>query len=202
MKIIWHGHSCFEIVSAQWTVVIDPYGNDTVPGFRPLKLTANAVFCSHQHGDHNNINAITIIKPQVQIHQEEIQTFHDDVAGQKRGTNTIRIFEDHAFRVAHLGDLGCDLTAGQKAKLTGLDAIMVPIGGYYTIDAAAAKALMDILQPRVVIPMHYRSESFGYPVLSVLKAYTDLCDDVVYHDTNNLDLTQIKRKQTAVLKKT
>ena len=81
----------------------------------------------------------------------------------------------------------------------GLDAIMVPIGGHYTIDAATAKALMDSLQPRVVIPMHYHSATFGYPVLAGLEAYTALCDDVIQYAGNNIELTPDTKKQTAVL---
>jgi L-ascorbate metabolism protein UlaG (beta-lactamase superfamily) len=199
MKIIWHGHSCFEIVLEQWTLVIDPYGPDTVPGFKPLSLKAHAVFCSHQHGDHNYVSAVQIIKPQPLIDHAEIQTFHDDASGKKRGANTIHIFSDHHFRVAHLGDLGCDLTAEQKAGLMGLDAIMVPVGGHYTIDARTAKALMDRLQPRVVIPMHYHSSAFGYPVLAGIEAYTALCNDVVQYDGNSIELTPETKKQTAVL---
>jgi L-ascorbate metabolism protein UlaG (beta-lactamase superfamily) len=81
----------------------------------------------------------------------------------------------------------------------GLDAIMVPVGGHYTIDARTAKALMDRLQPRVVIPMHYHSSAFGYPVLAGIEAYTALCNDVVQYDGNSIELTPETKKQTAVL---
>ena len=99
-----------------------------------------------------------------------------------------------------MGDIGCPLTREQKDLLKHLDAILIPVGGYYTIDAAQAKAVVDDLAPRVVIPMHYRSDHFGYPVIGRLEEFTGLCRNVVEYDSNGLLLTAETRPQTAVLK--
>ena len=120
--------------------------------------------------------------------------------GTKRGNNCIRIFDDGTYRVAHLGDLGCELEPDQIEQLKGLDAVMIPIGGFYTIDARQAKALIDQIQPRVTIPMHYRGEGFGYDVIGTLEAFTALCDCVVEYPGNSLELNGEMLQQTAVLK--
>ena len=103
--------------------------------------------------------------------------------------------------MAHLGDLGCTLEPEQMEKLKGLDALMIPVGGFYTIDAKQAKALVDQLQPRVTIPMHYRGDGFGYEVTGPLEDYLALCRDqnVVRYPGNTLELTPDTPAQTAVL---
>ena len=88
-----------------------------------------------------------------------------------------------------MGDIGCPLTREQKDLLKHLDAILIPVGGYYTIDAVQAKAVVDDLAPRAVIPMHYRSDHFGYPVIGRLEEFTGLCRNVVEYDSNTLVLT-------------
>ena len=130
----------------------------------------------------------------------EIHTWHDEAQGTKRGTNCIRIFDDGSYRVAHLGDLGCELEPEQTEQLKGLDAVMIPVGGFYTIDAAQAKALIDQIQPRVTIPMHYRGESFGYDVLGTLEDFTALCDCVVEYPGNSIELNEEMLQQVAVVK--
>ena len=88
----------------------------------------------------------------------------------------------------------------EGASMNGVLAILIPVGGYYTIDAAQAKAVVDDLAPRVVIPMHYRSDHFGYPVIGRLEEFTGLCRNVVEYDSATLVLTAETRPQTAVLK--
>ena len=118
----------------------------------------------------------------------EIHTWHDDARGTKRGSNCIRIFDDGTYRAAHLGDLGCELEPEQIEALKGLDAVMIPVGGFYTIDAKQAKALIDQIEPRVTLPMHYRGEAFGYDVIGTLDEFTDLCDCVVEYAGNSIEL--------------
>ena len=107
--------------------------------------------------------------------------------------------DDGSVRAAHLGDLGCGLTAEQKEQLKGLDALMIPVGGFYTIDAVRAKAIVDELQPKVVIPMHYRSEAFGYDVLGTVDDFTELFELVVEYPGNALEVTEETVPHTAVL---
>ena len=103
-------------------------------------------------------------------------------------------------RIAHLGDLGCDLTLGQKDKLRRLTALLIPVGGFFTINAAQAKALVDELAPTVAIPMHYRGRGFGYPVIGKVDKFTKLCGNVITYPSSELELTPQTSRQTAVLK--
>ena len=201
MKIIWNGHSCFTLDTAQGAVALDPYGDGSVPGLAPLHLTADLVLCSHGHRDHGAREAVTLTGRPLSLQVEELPTFHDPEGGALRGPNTIHILSAEGLRVAHLGDLGCGLTPEQSERLTGLDALMLPVGGYYTIDAKQARALADALKPRVVIPMHYRSPDFGYEVIGPLADYLALCraDSVVRYPGNTLELTKDTPAQTAVL---
>lgn len=199
MKLIWNGHSCFTLVTEGGALVLDPYLEGSVPGYSPLKLEADAVFCSHEHQDHGAREAVALSGKAISVGVEEIHTFHDPEQGRLRGANVIRIFSAEGLKAAHLGDLGCELEPAQKERLKGLDAVMVPVGGFYTIDAKQAKTLIDEIKPRVVIPMHYRSSAFGYDVIGPVEDFLALCDDVVKYDGNTLVLTKDTPAQTAVL---
>ena len=129
MKIIWNGHSCFTLDTAQGRVVLDPYQDGSVPGLSPLRLTADLVLCSHEHRDHGARDSVTLSGRSASVQVEELHTFHDPEQGALRGLNIIRILSAEGLRVAHLGDLGCDLTPEQTERLTGLDALMIPVGG-------------------------------------------------------------------------
>lgn len=200
MKLIWNGHSCFSIETAGETIVFDPYVDDCVPGLGPLRLTADAVYCSHGHRDHNATELVTLSGKGCDIQIEALPVFHDRLLGLRRGRNTIHILSSENLRVAHLGDLGHMPTGNTLAALHGLDALLIPVGGHFTIDAATAKKLVDKVSPRVVIPMHYRLGGMGYDVIHELSEFTKLCDNVVYYDTNTLELTADTPAQTAVLR--
>ncbi|MCI7796366.1 MAG: MBL fold metallo-hydrolase [Lachnospiraceae bacterium] len=198
--IKWNGHSCFSVTADDYTIVLDPYAPDSVPGLPALSLTANRVLCSHTHRDHGCTDVVTVEeKGACPFAIHTIDTFHDDAKGTLRGSNRIHILEAYGMRVAHLGDLGCSLTSEQEEQLKAVEAILIPVGGYYTIDADQAFAIVSSLNPRVVIPMHYRSDRFGYPVIGRLEAFTGHCMDVVTYDTDTLVLTPETEKQTAVL---
>lgn len=201
MKLTWLGHACFRLTSEDYRIVIDPYEDDYVPGLGALCEEAEGIYCSHEHRDHGAMEAVKLhIAFPSPFRVTTIQTFHDDQGGSLRGMNTIHIFEDGNFRAAHLGDLGCELTEEQLGLLEGLDALMIPIGGFYTIDAVQAKALADRLSPRVVLPMHYRGEGFGFDPIGTLEEYTALCDNMVFYDSNTIELTKELPPQTAILK--
>ena len=201
MNITWLGHSCFRVESRGYTAVLDPYADGSVEGLLPVRETADLVLCSHEHGDHNARDLVTLREGKAPVFRvETISTYHDDKKGAKRGPNTIHILDDGVFRAAHAGDLGCALSGEELEKLKGLDVLMVPVGGYYTIDAAQARTLVNAVKPRLVIPMHYRGQGFGFDVLAELEDYTRLCGDVVYYGGSVLELTKDLPAQTAVLK--
>ena len=200
MKITWLGHSCFTVESQGYRIVLDPYKDGSVPGLAPVREVADQVLCSHGHGDHCGTDCVSLRqgKPSP-FTVETIDTWHDGKKGALRGPNTIHILSDGQCRVAHLGDLGCDLTPGQKNKLRNLTALLIPVGGHYTIDAAQAKRLADELSPVVTVPMHYRQAGVGYIVIGTVKRFTKLCDDVVTYSGSELELTPQISRQTAVL---
>lgn len=201
MKLTYVGHSCFKVESQGYELVLDPYQDGKVPGYQPVRETADGVLCSHEHGDHCGVECITLREGKASpFTVETLDTWHDDQQGALRGTDTIHILEDGQCRIAHLGDLGCKLTPEQKNRLRGLTALMIPVGGYYTIDAAQANALASELAPAVVIPMHYRGSGFGYDVIGTLDQFTTLRSDVREYSGSALELTAEMEKQTAVLK--
>lgn len=200
IKITWLGHSCFQIEKEGYTVVLDPFEDGYVPGLLPVRAEANLVLCSHDHKDHG-AEWVVGRKPEIPcpFRIETVSTYHDDKKGALRGENTIHILSDGNIRLAHLGDLGCELPEEDIDRLKGVDVLFVPVGGYYTIDAKQAKKTVDRIEPKITVPMHYRGEGFGFDVLSVLEDYTDLCDDVVVYPGNVLKVTPDAKKQTAVL---
>ncbi len=200
MKLVWHGHSCFSVETGGYTVVFDPYADGSVPGCAPLRLTADAVYCSHGHRDHNAADRVTLSGRSCPVAVETLSCYHDDKLGLLRGKNTIHILSAEGMRIAHLGDIGHMLKGAALQALSGLDALMIPVGGYFTIDAATAKRLVNALEPRVVLPMHYRLGEMGYDVIAELSDYTALCDNLREYDTNAFELTAETPAQTAVLR--
>lgn len=201
MKLTWLGHSCFRAEAGGYAIVLDPYIDDLVPGLHPLRTSANEVLCSHAHRDHNAVGVVDIAPASAPspFQVTAIESKHDEQGGAQRGDNTIRVLEADGIRVAHLGDLGHVLTAQQIAAIGRIDALMIPVGGYFTIDAGTAKAVVDVLRPRVVLPMHYRSDAFGYDVIGTLDEYLQLVDDAVYHDADTIEIDANTPAQTAVL---
>lgn len=163
MEIFYLGHSCFKIKGKE-AVVADPY--DPYVGFKMPKVEADIVTISHQHKDHNFAEGVqggpfVISEPgEYEIKEVEVlgfDTFHDSEKGAERGRNTIYYFKIDGFGLVHLGDLGCKLTPEQIEDLNEVDVLFVPVGGVYTLDAAGAHEVIDQIQPKIVIPMHFRT---------------------------------------------
>ena len=171
MKLTWIGHSCWKLESGTDTVILDPYADGSVPGLAPVREQADLVLCSHEHGDHNARETVTLTGKQPSFTIETLDTYHDEAKGAKRGPNTIHIVSDGKTKVVHLGDLGCALTDEQILALRGADVLLIPVGGFFTINADQAVSLVRMLCPKTVIPMHYRSKTFGYPVIGKVDAF-------------------------------
>lgn len=164
MIITWLGHSCFKIQTPQATIVIDPYGNDI--GIRFPRVTADFVLVTHDHSDHSNVSGVggtpyvasTPGEYEVRgVFAHGIPAFHDAAEGKERGRITMFRLEAEGLALAHLGDFGQPkLTDEQFEALNGVDILFVPVGGHYTIDAKAAVEVITQLEPRIVIPMHYK----------------------------------------------
>ncbi|AKX93475.1 MBL fold metallo-hydrolase [Moorella thermoacetica] len=180
----WLGHSSFYLETpAGVRLVTDPYGPQVSPA-APV-VTADVVTVSHEHFDHNYLNNIKG-NPEVwrgltpegdwakvnvtfkDVHAYTVPVYHDDAGGAKRGKNAIFVLEVGDLRLAHLGDLGHVLNDEQVHKIGRVDVLMIPVGGYFTIDAAQAWQVVEVLKPRVVLPMHYLVPGMqGFPIAGV-----------------------------------
>ena len=200
LELRWNGHACFSLTCRGYTVVFDPYEDNYVPGFGPLDLEADLVLCSHGHGDHSAAHVVKLRQGGTNPFTiTEIHTFHDPQGGALRGENTIRILEAGGLKAAHFGDLGCELTPTQLAELQGLGIAMIPVGGFYTIGPEEAKALVDKLGARVVVPMHYRMGDVGLPAIRELDDFLALVGDYVYYPGNSITVNPGTKPQVAVL---
>ena len=199
MKITWLGHSCCILESGGFRALLDPYHE--VPGLPDTEAEADAVYCSHDHFDHGYTEKVRLTSGRENpFSVTEVQTFHDDTGGTLRGSNVIRKFTAGGVSGAHFGDLGHPLSPEQLAELGGCDAILIPVGGFYTIDAAGAKAAADAVGASVVVPMHYRDGAVGFDVLSTLDSFTGLYPpEQVKRYGCSLTIEKGMEKQVAVL---
>ncbi|MCJ7635361.1 MBL fold metallo-hydrolase, partial [Candidatus Bathyarchaeota archaeon] len=145
----WWGHACFEIRD-KVVIVTDPHDGRSVNMETP-KVKGDLVLVSHSHGDHASGKGI-VTKPEGKVIDRSgsfedkavrvtgIEVFHDDTGGSKRGKNIMFTFEIDGIRFAHMGDLGHVLSNADLNKLGTIDILMIPVGGYYTIDAKTATA--------------------------------------------------------------
>ncbi len=189
MEIIWLGHACFALESGESRVVLDPYRMEDYP---PLHTYADAVFCSHGHSDHNYTAGVQLsTKGNKTFTVEKVATFHDDTGGALRGDNTMHVLRAEALTVVHCADLGHFPTDAQLAAVSNADAMLIPVGGYYTIDAATAKRVCDAAKPRVIVPMHYRHGSYGLRPVGTLDEFLKLYpnESIHYQTSNRFTLT-------------
>jgi L-ascorbate metabolism protein UlaG (beta-lactamase superfamily) len=202
MEIKWLGHSCFKLTSGGYSIVIDPYEPNRVPGLGGIEVTADEVICSHGHNDHCWVQSVKIAPSGSEnpFTVEKIDTFHDPEGGALRGENTVNIFSAEGMRVAHLGDLGCALTEEQVRTLGHLDAVLCPVGGFYTIDAKQAFAELDKLDLGIIVPMHYRTAHFGYAEIGTLDEFTSLFPpaQVQYLETDTFSVTPSEPRRVLV----
>ena len=190
MKLIWNGHSCFTFDTDMGVAVFDPYETDYVPGLHLPDLAGDAILCSHGHADHCYPEGVRNTRRAAGFTVEIVETKHDDADGSLRGENKIHIVDAGGYRLAHLGDLGHVLTAEQTAAMGRIDALLIPIGGYYTIDALQAKTICEQLQPKLIFPMHYRKGAMGFDLIAEPEAFLDLYDHVIWIDGHTVELNE------------
>ena len=168
MDITWLGHSCFKIRGSQATIITDPYPPDL--GYSLGKPDASIVTVSHQHPSHSYVQGIGG-GPRLVTSPGEyeisgvliigIATFHDAEKGSNRGKNTVYLMEVDGIAVCHLGDLGHVFTAEQVEEIGDVDALLLPVGGVSTIGASMATEVIRQLEPKAVIPMHYKTPAIS-----------------------------------------
>ncbi len=171
MDFKWHGQSCFYISGKRKrksrkkvSILTDPFDEST--GLKLYKKNVDIVLVSHNHGDHSNLEAVNeeafVIDGPGEYEVENtlirgIFSYHDDEKGKERGVNTIYVLESEGMNVCHLGDLGQkELTDNQLKEIGEVDVLLIPVGGNYTIGAKTASKIISQLEPKAVIPMHYK----------------------------------------------
>lgn len=200
ITVQWLGHACYKLTFGDWSCVVDPYENGSVPGIGNLEVSALEVFCSHGHHDHNAahlVKQVRMFAPAPVI--TEVETFHDDANGTKRGTNIVRVFEYEGLKLAHFGDLGHILTDEQVQAIGPVDVALIPVGGFYTIAPQQAVTVAQQVAAKVVIPMHYRTADFGFDVIAHIDDFTALCENVVVTGESTIVIDENTPAMTAVL---
>jgi len=169
MEITFLGHASFRLKTSRLTIVTDPFNPDSV-GFKFVKTTADVVTVSHQHEDHNFIGGVENVRKIFDAPGEYevsdvgitgIASFHDEKKGKLRGKNTIFVFEFEEAKLAHLGDLGHKLSDSILDQMGKIDVLLIPVGGVYTINPYTACEIVRQVEPKLVIPMHYKMKGMN-----------------------------------------
>jgi L-ascorbate metabolism protein UlaG (beta-lactamase superfamily) len=199
MKIKWLGHASFLITSESGVrIVTDPYQTGGELKYQAITEAADIVTVSHDHFDHNNVATVKGNPAVVRgagtkeckgIKFRGVSSAHDEEGGKLRGENVMFCFDVNGVIVCHLGDLGHQLSDKQAQGIGAVDVLLVPVGGFYTIDARVATELCLKLKPRVVIPMHFKNERCAFPIAGV--------DEFLLgkKDVSRLDLSEVEVKQ-------
>jgi L-ascorbate metabolism protein UlaG (beta-lactamase superfamily) len=193
MRIQWHGQSAFDLAGR---VFIDPFGDVSGLEARGLQFDYPAIegvepellLVTHEHLDHNGVEAIggspavirstagTLDSPVGDV--VAVASEHDEVAGTQRGPNTVFVFTLDELRIAHFGDFGQVALRDEQLDAIGqVDLAFVPVGDGPTIGAEQARALVDRIGARWVVPMHYRTPRIGF--LETADAFLELFRDAV-----------------------
>jgi len=175
LQIRWHGHACFEITN-KVTVVTDPHDGKSI-GIPAPSVTGDIILVSHDHYDHNSVKTVekddSVVVREVgrrkvkEVTIEGIPSYHDEVQGGKRGSNIIFKFTVDGITFCHLGDLGHEPDEELIAKIGEVDVLFIPVGGTFTIDADGAWQTFQKINPKIVVPMHYKIPGLSLPISGI-----------------------------------
>ncbi len=168
MEIVWYGHSCFRFIErGMAAVVTDPFDNEVI-GYEPLKLRADIVTVSHDVPGHNFISAVKGTTHKLNgpgefeiggVFITGVQTDANSKKGAERPRNTLFLFDFDGLTIAHLGDLSQVPSQAEVEALGTVNVAIVPVGGGSGLNAAKAAEVISLLEPNIVIPMHYASSN-------------------------------------------
>lgn len=202
MKIRYLGHSCFECTDKNGVVLItDPY---TRVGYElPQGLCADIVTVSHGHFDHNYTQAVQVervVDSSLPCTYKGVEIcgvdcYHDEKHGALRGKNIIFKFIMDGLTVCHMGDIGEAVSKELVESIGKVDVLLLPVGGTYTVDALGAKAYVDAISPKVVIPMHFKTEDGTIDITGV-KPFLCLCEKGY---TKKMHETEITAEMSGVI---
>ncbi len=195
MRIKWLGHSCFLITNKRGiNILTDPF-DDTL-GYKMTKEKINIITISHEHYDHNNTMGIkgkpVVLKGSVNRDTHKmifkgISSYHDSVYGKHRGNNTIFIIKTDEMVLCHLGDLGHLLENSQLEEINRVDILFIPVGGYYTLNHLQADQVIEQLKPKVVLPMHYKTDAIKWSI-DPLSFFLDKKDNIKTIGENSFEI--------------
>ena len=173
LSLTWLGQSTFILTtSTGLRALLDPTGPGT--GYTPVPVAdIDLVTISHEHSDHNAASLASgsplvlhglaendwakIDQTVKGVRVRTVPTFHDDTQGSQRGKNAVFVFELSGLRLAHMGDLGHTLTPEQITATGPVDVILIPVGGFFTVDGKTAARVVGQLNPKIIVPMHYKT---------------------------------------------
>jgi L-ascorbate metabolism protein UlaG (beta-lactamase superfamily) len=210
MKIKYLAHASFLITSDSGVKIItDPYAAAGGLKYKPITEAADIVTVSHEHGDHNYTAAIKGNPVVLRTDGEAkgiiftvIPAAHDEKKGNQRGNNSIFCFEVDGVKLCHAGDLGHILTPEQTKAVGKVDVLMLPVGGFFTINAAAATVVGEQLNPAIILPMHYKTDKADFPIAGVGEFLVSKAN-VTRHTGSEIEITASKlpeKTQIIVLK--
>ena len=193
-KLVYLGHASFLIKGNEFSVVIDPYDDEDLNMVFPDIEEVDAVFCSHKHIDHSASYLVKKKTNPVAVKPFSIRVPHDHENGAKRGMNTINMFDVDGYKIVHLGDTGCVLDEQTLAPIKNCDVLLAPINGFFTIGPEELKAICKIVNPRIVVPMHYYMDEYhsGYSDGNMIEKFKKLFPDYHYLNSAELDLDKTK----------
>jgi len=205
MQIQYYGHSCFKLTTKpagrateDIIIFLDPFDKET--GLRPPQGHADVVFVSHDHHDHNNVSALkddpVVINAPGEYSVKGINVVgvdvpHDDQEGAVRGRVTSFILETEDLKICHLGDLGADLNGKQLDEIDGVDILMIPVGGKYTIDGKKAAEICKKIEPAIIIPIHYKIAGSAIDI----NDEKQFCDEIGSCPNTTVGKTTLKKKE-------
>ena len=199
MKIKWYGHAAFKITTDEGIrIIIDPYESGAYDGalsYGKIDEEADIVITSHDHADHNYIKTISgkyvLVNKAGEYDMQGVKikafpSFHDNSAGKERGKNLIFVIAADGLILVHTGDIGHALDPELLKKIGKTDIVLLPVGGFFTIDAEEASKMIASLASRITIPMHYKTEKCAFPIASV-EEFTRNQDNVRVLDKSEID---------------
>lgn len=203
MEIKYFGHASFLIKGKNATVITDPFDPQMV-GLKFPKTEADIVTVSHQHEDHNRADLIggnpLVINFPGEYEKKGVKitgfpSFHDKKEGQERGKNTIFKIEIDGLSILHCGDLGHQLSDDLIEEIDGVDVLLIPVGGYFTIDEDEAIIISRKIEPSIVVPMHYNHSQLNPQVFANLSPLQNFLKKIGANDVQPLKKLSLKKEE-------
>lgn len=206
MDITYLGHSSFKLRGRTASLVTDPFDKTGVGLLFP-KTSADIITVSHQHQDHNQVEKVAgtarrqeplVIEAPGEYEAMEVSvfgitSFHDKQKGAERGRNTIFVIFIDTVTVVHLGDLGQKLTDRQVEEIGEVDVLLAPVGGVYTLDAREILEVSSQLQPKILIPMHFKAAGMNQEIFGKLATLDDFLKEAGQEEITAMDKLTVRK---------